>query len=693
MGNIATRRHRGVQEVDIQGNNAYKYPPQSGNYFGSHFIMGGERFDTPQPEAYLFGDSSDLNFLGNRPIPFPYPAPQPNEPTKTLKSLVNIRKDSVKLVRVEEDDNASAPAPVVKPKTSPKNPNSSSKKPKRSHSKDKSEDRNLEKDDKKKEERKKGVDKDDDSETTEVPPVDDNISYNIEFTFDTDVRCAITVYYFATEEMSNGQVSYHPKDASMNSETFHFKRGANQVFNQTTHIINPSKYNEDDWIYNGEKDIFPVVIHCIVEDEADHVGHSHTTVCNIERTSDGGFNLKPFKQKQMVDGLCYLLQEIFGIENKMERSKLQDEEVDDTGAECVICMCDIRDTLILPCRHLCLCNNCADNLRYQSNNCPICRSPFRALLQIRAMKKKITRNPEVAVTGEENPISQEGVPTGFEAISLIEALNGPMATSTPTSNTAPTPQQQIANGLPGLHSGPPLRSPYGTVTPPSQSPHTKRRSSKRQASLGETPLQDQPVLEEPEVQTSEERGQMLEGRGTPEVIMSDQPEVASKSKNEPQKVPLPRMRYPNTEASKEESDAATVELVNEVQTTPNKQISKSAENLGSAAIVQDGDNGKPLTKGSSSPIPTYRDLEAKEDAEFRAHSRNGRMYDTGMKGESDPLVNATGQSLEVVSLPGTPLSTTDGTDGSSFSSTSSTRGLLESKSPQKVDPTDKPLPN
>lgn len=27
--------------------------------------------------------------------------------------------------------------------------------------------------------------------------------------------------------------------------------------------------------------------------------------------------------------------------------------------------------------------------------------------------------------GEENPVSQEGVPTGYEAVSLIEAVNGP----------------------------------------------------------------------------------------------------------------------------------------------------------------------------------------------------------------------------------------------------------------------------
>lgn len=82
---LTTRQHDGVEEVDIVSNHAYKYPPRSGknycyltffiqllfigNYFGSHFIMGGERFDTPQPESYLFGENTDLNFLGSRPTP------------------------------------------------------------------------------------------------------------------------------------------------------------------------------------------------------------------------------------------------------------------------------------------------------------------------------------------------------------------------------------------------------------------------------------------------------------------------------------------------------------------------------------------------------------------------------------------------------------------------------------------------
>jgi hypothetical protein len=87
-------------------------------------------------------------------------------------------------------------------------------------------------------------------------------------------------------------------------------------------------------------------------------------------------------------------------------------------------MCDVRDTLILPCRHLCLCYGCADSLRYQANNCPICRAPFRALLQIKALQKATG----VALNAPLPPMPDgtcDNIPSGYEAVSLIEALNGP----------------------------------------------------------------------------------------------------------------------------------------------------------------------------------------------------------------------------------------------------------------------------
>jgi len=106
-----------------------------------------------------------------------------------------------------------------------------------------------------------------------------------------------------------------------------------------------------------------------VATEGDLPRQCHTTFGVIERSADGGFLLKAFKQKLFVDGLSYLLQEIYGLENKsadVHPNLFDDDDGDDDcGADCVVCMCDIRDTIILPCRHLCLCFACAESLRYQ----------------------------------------------------------------------------------------------------------------------------------------------------------------------------------------------------------------------------------------------------------------------------------------------------------------------------------------
>lgn len=213
-------------------------------------------------------------------------------------------------------------------------------------------------------------------------------TYNIDFTFDADAKVAITIYYFCSEEISPSGITLVPKD-SLTSETFHYKKGYNQQFSQPTHIFNPNLFAEDDLSFNQDNTHYPVAIHCVVEEGNDDCKHSHTTICVIDRHTDGTYTLRALKQKIFVDGLCYLLQEIYGIENKALNKIAIDDETDDNGSECVICMSDIRDTLILPCRHLCLCNSCADSLRYQANNCPICRAPFRALLQIKAVQKKM----------------------------------------------------------------------------------------------------------------------------------------------------------------------------------------------------------------------------------------------------------------------------------------------------------------
>eukprot|EP00118_Oscarella_pearsei_P000258 m.4543 g.4543 ORF g.4543 m.4543 type:complete len:438 (+) comp10926_c0_seq2:28-1341(+) len=326
MGQYFSRNNANVEEAGGAGS-AYRYPSPLGAYFGSRFQLGNEWFDTTEPESYLFGDNHDLNFLGRRPSQFPYPAPSVGEPTKTIRSLINIRKDTLKLVR-----------------------NSSNK-------------------------------------------------YHLQFVFDSDVKCTAKIYVFAVEDTENGHLKYKSKQSKWSPPCFSFKRGSGQVFVETDgYAITPDKWNQEDLSFNRDKPVhYPLVIHMEAANEEDR-GHSHSLIASIEKSSDGCYTLKPVKQKQMIDGCLFILQEIYGLENKDKKSKLYsdgdddiDEENEDNisqnGIECVICMGEPKDTLFLPCRHLCVCHECAESLREQSSSCPICRQPFKALLCIEALKR------------------------------------------------------------------------------------------------------------------------------------------------------------------------------------------------------------------------------------------------------------------------------------------------------------------
>jgi hypothetical protein len=71
------------------------------------------------------------------------------------------------------------------------------------------------------------------------------------------------------------------------------------------------------------------------------------------------------KQILILNEVSYLLQEIYGF-TEMEQSQ----------KECVVCMAEAKDTIVLPCRHLSLCFECAKVLNQNRNSrpkCPICR--------------------------------------------------------------------------------------------------------------------------------------------------------------------------------------------------------------------------------------------------------------------------------------------------------------------------------
>lgn len=41
----------------------------------------------------------------------------------------------------------------------------------------------------------------------------------------------------------------------MNSETYYYKKGANQLFSQTSHVFDPTACSEEDLMYNADIEV------------------------------------------------------------------------------------------------------------------------------------------------------------------------------------------------------------------------------------------------------------------------------------------------------------------------------------------------------------------------------------------------------------------------------------------------------
>eukprot|EP00698_Gefionella_okellyi_P004833 TRINITY_DN14473_c0_g1_i1.p1 TRINITY_DN14473_c0_g1~~TRINITY_DN14473_c0_g1_i1.p1 ORF type:complete len:333 (+),score=80.12 TRINITY_DN14473_c0_g1_i1:83-1081(+) len=142
--------------------------------------------------------------------------------------------------------------------------------------------------------------------------------------------------------------------------------------------------------YVPSTNTFPVILTLETIPPADSTVQPQiqTTFCSLERSPSGAAVLRVLKQEIKLEGVLYSLQEIYGMghTDSAHRDHATTED-DDDSAECVVCMNEPREVMVLPCRHMCLCQGCADMLRFQSNKCPICRAFVQQLLRVQVAQQ------------------------------------------------------------------------------------------------------------------------------------------------------------------------------------------------------------------------------------------------------------------------------------------------------------------
>ncbi|TMW56668.1 hypothetical protein Poli38472_006678 [Pythium oligandrum] len=233
--------------------------------------------------------------------------------------------------------------------------------------------------------------------------------YSLEFSFDATKPCRIKVYAVVVESIDeeSGSSAYALVHSEHSLPSADFPEGLSQKFElsslEDAETIEPcldlSKYSKNDLIYeDSATQRFPLVIVLEVRDSGKKIQSQSTFATFVEKSS-GEWSVKVLKQKIQVDGMTYELQEIYGIDGSVAAApksdaagdpagnKAEELEIPD-GAECIICMSEPRNTTVLPCRHMCLCGECAEALRKSSSTCPICRTRVEALLQIRVDAKE-----------------------------------------------------------------------------------------------------------------------------------------------------------------------------------------------------------------------------------------------------------------------------------------------------------------
>lgn len=218
-------------------------------------------------------------------------------------------------------------------------------------------------------------------------------SHLVSFTFDALVDGSMTILYFAKEGDSCAFSPIYPEMYA--PRKIPFQKGVAQKFCQPSGSgIDLGFFDVDELSKPSQNEgIFPLVI-CAetnvpspVDEQPNQPSpasssHAQITLAVLEKIDEGNFQVRVVKQILWVEGVRYELREIYGISNA-EDTAFEDT---DPGKECVICMTEPKDTAVLPCRHMCMCSECAKELRLQSNKCPICRQPIQELLEIKVVK-------------------------------------------------------------------------------------------------------------------------------------------------------------------------------------------------------------------------------------------------------------------------------------------------------------------
>ncbi|CAI2375750.1 unnamed protein product [Moneuplotes crassus] len=199
--------------------------------------------------------------------------------------------------------------------------------------------------------------------------------YSLNFVFSCTFDCIITIQLCASEFRSAEKDAptlyfYTPPELENGSFQYKFSKGAIHEFPEKAFTLDFNKYDLEDMTTYKEDEYCPIVI--TIENQGRNIPQVYRHKCLmliLTKNSRGEYNILIKKQCLLFDKNIFKIEDIYGFEKQDDTGDFGDEST----KECIICYTNTKNTVVYPCRHICLCNSCTQVVRMQNSKCPICR--------------------------------------------------------------------------------------------------------------------------------------------------------------------------------------------------------------------------------------------------------------------------------------------------------------------------------
>jgi E3 ubiquitin-protein ligase MGRN1 len=225
--------------------------------------------------------------------------------------------------------------------------------------------------------------------------------YDVQFNYSAHREPLITIYFMVQEVYDkSSRVTFYFNELFEGhsiAKKFKLKKGYDKKFPNKMFQLDLSPFNElKDVMFNGARDDkYALVFKCelfegAIEDVQKPLVYDKNVYikdfwifCNFGQDESGEMILKIEKQKIDMNNSCFLVEEIYGGSQAILNKANAAEKRQEIDKECVVCYTSKIDTVVMSCRHMVLCNDCAKQVKEKNKKCPLCREEVKGTIHLK----------------------------------------------------------------------------------------------------------------------------------------------------------------------------------------------------------------------------------------------------------------------------------------------------------------------